>query len=101
MEGVNNTINWTVGCAESLTMQVGDMSFNIHTHVIKNMNFSLLLGHPFQQALLHHFEDLLSGEVEVSVHDPADIAHRVYVPTCPCSGRTPTIKILSVVDSTP
>src|SRR6266850_2601428 len=101
MEGANGATNWMVGCAESLTMQVGDVSFNVHTHIIENTNFSLLLGHPFQQALLCHFKDLPSGEVEVSVCDPADIAHRVYIPTRPRSGHTPMVKILSVVDRTP
>jgi len=81
MEGANGTTNWTVGCVESLTMQVGNVSVNVHAHVIKNTNFSLLLGHPFQQTLLCCFEDLPSGKVEVSIQDPADIAHRVYMPT--------------------
>jgi len=98
MEGANGTTNWMVGCAESLTMQVGDMSFNVHAHIIKNTKFNLLLRCPFQQALLCHFEDLPSGKVEVSIHNPADITCRVYIPTHPCSERTPTVKILSVVD---
>jgi len=67
MEGVNGTTNWMVGCAESLTMQVGNVSINVHTHIIENANFSLLLRQPFQQTLLCCFEDLPSGKVEVSI----------------------------------
>lgn len=67
MEGANGATNWTVGCAEHLTMQVGDVSFKIHAHVIKDASYGLLLGRPFQQALLCCFEDLPSSKVELSV----------------------------------
>ena len=43
MEGANGATNWTVGCAENLTLQVGDVLFKIHVHVIKNASFGLLL----------------------------------------------------------
>jgi hypothetical protein len=43
MEGKNDAINWTVGCVEFLTMQVGNMPFKVHTHIIEKANFSLLL----------------------------------------------------------
>ena len=44
MEGANGATNWTLGCAEYLTMQVGDVPFKIHAHVIKDAPFCLLLG---------------------------------------------------------
>ena len=102
MEGANGATNWTVGCAENLTLQVGDVPFKIHAHVVEHASFGLLLGRPFQRALLCRFEDLPGGEVEVSVRDPADISRRVYVPTRPRTGRAPAVKIISVVNhSTP
>ena len=52
MEGANGTTNWMFGCVEFLTMRVGDIPFKVHAHIVKKANFSLLLGHPFQQALL-------------------------------------------------
>ena len=52
MEGANGATNWTVGCAENLTLQVGDVSFKIHAHIVEDASFGLLLGRPFQQALL-------------------------------------------------
>ena len=102
MEGVNGATNWTVGCAENLTLQIGDVPFKIHVHVVEDASFSLLLRCPFQRALLCRFEDLLGGEVEISVHNPADISRRVYVLTRPCTRRTLAVKIISVVNhSTP
>jgi len=101
MEGANSAMNWTVECVEFLTMQVGNVPFKVHAHVIENANFSLLFDHPFQQVLLCHFEDLPEGEVEVSICDPTKIACRVYVPTCSHSRCTPTVKTLSVVNHTP
>jgi len=73
MEGANGATNWTVGCAENLSLQVGDVPFKIHAHVVKNASFSILFSCPFQQALLCRFEDLPDGKVELSVHDPSDI----------------------------
>lgn len=67
MEGANSATNWTVGCAENLILQVGNVSFTVHTHVIEHVSFDLLLGRPFQQAAQCQFEDLPSSEVEVSV----------------------------------
>jgi len=70
MEGANGATNWTVGCAENLTLQVGDVSFKIHAHVVKDASFGLLLRRPFQQALLCRFKDLPGGKVEISCTIP-------------------------------
>jgi hypothetical protein len=72
MEGANSTTNWTVGCAKDLTLQVGNVLFKVHMHVIEHMSFGLLLGWPFQQASLCQFEDLPNGEVEISVCNPTN-----------------------------
>jgi len=98
MEGANSATNWTVGCAENLTLQVGDVSFKVHAHVVEQASFGLLLGCPFQQTALCHFEDLPSGEVEVLVQDPANIACRVYISTHPHPGRAPAVKTITVHD---
>jgi len=98
MEGVNGATNWTVGCAENLTLQVGDVLFKIHAHVVEHASFGLLLRSPFQRALLCRFEDLPGGEVEISMRNPTDISHRVYVLTRPRTRRMPAVKIISVVN---
>jgi len=98
MEGVNSATNWTVGCAENLTLQVGDVPFKIHAHVVKHASFGLLLRHPFQWALLCRFEDLPGGEVEISVRDPTDISCRVYVLIRPRTRCMPAVKIISIVN---
>jgi predicted aspartyl protease len=72
IEGANGATNWMVGCAEDLPLQVSNVTVKVHAHVVEHASFGLLLGCPFQQATLCHFEDLPSGEVEVSVRDPAD-----------------------------
>ena len=48
MEGANSATNWTIGCTEDLPLQVGDVMFKVHTHVIEHTSFGLLLGRPFQ-----------------------------------------------------
>jgi len=98
MEGANGATNWTVGCAENLTLQVGDVSLKIHAHIVEHASFEILLGRPFGQTALCRIEDLPSGEVEVSVRDPTNIAHRVYVPAQPRIRRTMAVKMLSVVN---
>ena len=72
MEGANSTTNWTIGCTENLPLQVGDVTFKVHTHVVEHVSFGLLLGCPFQQIAHCRFEDLPNSEVEVSVQDPSD-----------------------------
>src|SRR6267142_2525058 len=89
MEGANGTTNWTVGCIENLTVQVGDVPFKIHAHVVEHASYSLLLGRPFQQTLLCRFEDLPGGEIEISVQDPTNIARRVYLAAHPRNGCAP------------
>jgi len=100
MEGANGATNWTVGCAENLTLQVGDVLLKIHAHIVEHASFEILLGWPFRQTALCRIEDLPSGEVEVSVHDPTNIVRRVYVPARLHIGRTMAVKMLSVVNLT-
>ena len=98
MEGANGATNWTVGCAKNLTLQVGDMSFKVHAHIVEHMSFDILLGRPFEQTSLCRIEDLPSSKVEVSVRDPANIARRVYIPARPRIRYTMAVKTLSVVN---
>jgi hypothetical protein len=74
MEGANGITNWTLGCAEYLSIQVGNVPLKVHVHIVEKALFRLLLGRPFQRATLCCLEDLPSGEVEVSIRDPADLA---------------------------
>jgi hypothetical protein len=100
MEGANGATNWTVGCVDYLPIQIGSVSCKIHAYVVEHASYGLLLGRPFQQALLCRFEDLPSGEVEISVRDPSNIARRVFVPSRPRPGRAPGVHVISVLDHT-
>ncbi|KAN0119068.1 hypothetical protein V8E52_004515, partial [Russula decolorans] len=81
MEGANGATNWTLGCAEYLPMCIRDISFTVHAHVVERAPFRLLLGRPFQHALLCRIEDLPSGEVEVSLQNPVDPSHCITIPS--------------------
>lgn len=96
MEGANGATNWTLGCAEYLPMRAGDISFVVHAHVVKHAPFRLLLGRPFQHALLCRIEDLPSGDVEVSVQNPSDSSHRISIPSRPRKVQVASVKILSL-----
>ncbi|KAH9970148.1 hypothetical protein BJV74DRAFT_736888, partial [Russula compacta] len=69
VEGTNSATNWTLGCAENLTLQVGDVPFKVHAHVIEHAPFCLLLGHPFQKILQCTVEDQPNGNVDVIIRD--------------------------------
>jgi len=101
MEGANGATNWTVGCAKNLTLQVGDALIRVHAHIVKQASFEILLGRPFQKATLLCFEDLPSGDVEVSVCDPTNLSHRVYLSTHPCTGCVLAVKVISVCNLAP
>ncbi len=44
MQGANSATDWTLGCAENLSMQIGNVPFKLHAHVLENAPFQLLLG---------------------------------------------------------
>ena len=69
MEGANSATNWTLGCAENLTLQVGDMPFKVHAHVIEHTPFHLLLSCPFQKILQCTFEDQPNRSVDITIQD--------------------------------
>ena len=52
MEGANGLVSRTLGCAENLTMQISDVAFEVHTHVVERAPFRLLLRQPFHHLLL-------------------------------------------------
>ena len=96
MEGANGATNRTLGCAEFLPMCAGDMVFKVHVHVVECAPFRLLLGCPFQHALLCRMEDLVSGDVKVSISDPANPALRVTLPSRARKVQAATFRILTV-----
>ncbi len=67
MKGANGATNWTLRCAEYLPMCADNISFEVHAHIMECAPFRLLLGQPFQHALLCRIEDLSSDDVEVLV----------------------------------
>ena len=81
MEGANGLVSKTLGCAENLAMQIGDVQFEVHAHVVDRAPFRLLLGRPFHHLLLCRLEDQADGRVEVSVRDPSNPARSVSVPS--------------------
>ena len=95
MEGANSHTNWTLGCAESLSMQVSGIPFKLHAHVVERAPFRLLLGRPFTHQLLCRLEDLPNGKVEVSIRDPRNISHRVYIPSRPRRIHVASLRVSS------
>jgi len=47
MEVANSATSWMLGCVEYLTLQIGDIPFKVHAHVIEDAPFRVLLGRPF------------------------------------------------------
>ena len=80
MEGANSSTSRTLGCAEDLEMQIGDVSFTVHAHVVRAAPFRLLLGRPFHHLLLCRLEDH-PDRVDVSIRDPADPSRSITVPS--------------------
>jgi hypothetical protein len=79
MEVANSATNWMLGCVEYLTLQIGDIPFKVHAHVIEDAPFQVLLGHPFQRIVLSILEDRPDGHVDLTIHDPHDCARRLTV----------------------
>jgi hypothetical protein len=81
MEGANGLVSKTLGCAENLSMQIGEVAFEVHAHVVERAPFRLLLGRPFHHLLLCRLEDHADGRVDISVRDPTNPARSITVPS--------------------
>jgi hypothetical protein len=95
MEGANGLSSKTMGCAKNLTMQIGDVSFEVHTHIVERALFRLLLGRPFHHHLLCQHEDHSDRRVDVSVHDPANPAHSFTIPSRARKAQVGFVKALA------
>ena len=81
MEGANGLASKTMGCAENLTMQVGDVIFEVHAHIVERAPFRLLLGQPFHHHLLCRLEDHPDRRMVISVRDLANPARTINIPS--------------------
>ncbi|KAH9983622.1 hypothetical protein BJV74DRAFT_713818, partial [Russula compacta] len=81
MESTSGSRSWTLGCTEYLIMQIRGTSFKLHTHIIPEVPFCLLLGHPFQKLLCSTLEDTLDGRINIMIHDPCNHDCKTSVPT--------------------
>ena len=81
MEGANGLASKTIGCAENLTMQIGDVVFEVHAHIVERAPFRLLLGRPFHHHLLCRLEDHPDGRVDISIRDPAHPTRTINIPS--------------------
>ena len=101
MEGANGLVSKTLGCAENLAMQIGDLVFEVHAHVVDRAPFRLLLGRPFHHHLLCKLEDHSDGRVDISVRDPADPARSVTVPSRARKAQVGFVRALSLGSAPP
>ena len=81
MEGANGLASKTMGCAENLTIQVGNVVFEVHAHIVEHAPFRLLLGWPFHHHLLCRLEDHSDRHVDISIRDPANPACTINIPS--------------------
>ena len=95
MEGANGLVSKTLGCAENLSMQVGDVAFEVHAHVVERAPFRLLLGRPFHNLLLCRLEDRPDGSIDISVRNPADPHHSIIIPSRPRKALVGCVRALS------
>src|SRR6267142_2577499 len=100
MEGANSATNWTLGCVENLPMQVGNVPFRLHAHVVECAPFCLLLGCPFQHQLLCCLDSLPDGTVDVSIRDLRDPSRHVHVPSRPGRAQVASIWVLTYAQPT-
>lgn len=96
MEGANGLVSKTLGCAENLIMQIGDVAFKVHAHVVDRAPFRLLLGRPFHNLLLCRLEDHSDGRVDVSVRDPANPTHFITIPSRARKAQVGFVRALAI-----
>ncbi len=97
MEGANSLVSKTLGCAENLSMCVGNVSFKVHAHVIDQVPFRLLLGRPFHHLLLCQLKDQPDSHVDICVYDPTDPACSISIPSHACKAQVSFVRALSFI----
>jgi hypothetical protein len=95
MEGTNGLISRTAGCAEFIPMQISDVAFEVHAHVVEHAPFQLLLGCPFHHLLLCRLEDQPDGCINVHISDPSDPSHSISVPSHPRKAQVGCLRTLA------
>jgi len=79
MEVANSATSWMLGCVEYLTLQIGNIPFKVHAHIIEDAPFQVLLGCPFQCIILSILEDRPNGRIDLTIRNPHDCAHQLTV----------------------
>ena len=82
-------------------MQIGDIDFQVHTHIVKTTLFHLLLGRPFHHHWHCHLEDHPDGCINISIHNPTNLARSIQVPSKPCHVQVGFVSTLAFQSSPP
>ena len=78
MQSVNGEVDETLGLARNVPMLLGEITFYVQFHIIRNPAYDILLGRPFDVLLESIVRNYKNEDQTITIHDPN-------------SGRTTTV----------
>ena len=70
MQSANGEIDETLGLAQNVPIQIGEITLYLQFHIVRNPAYDILLGRPFDvlvESIIRNFEN---ESQTVTIHDP-------------------------------
>ena len=84
MQSANGEVDWSLGLARNIPIQIGDIMLYVQIHIIRNPAYDILLGRPFDiltKSVVHNFAN---EDQTITIRDP-NSSRRATVLTMPRS----------------
>jgi hypothetical protein len=85
MQSANGTVDPSLGLARNVPFLIGDLTFYMQVHVIRNPAYDILLGRPFDVLTESVVRNFSNEDQTITVHDP----NSERVATLPTIARGP------------
>jgi len=82
MQSANGTIDPSLGLARNVPFLIGDLTFYMQVHVIRNPAYDILLGRPFDVLTESVVRNFKNEDQTITIHDP-NSERVVTIPTTP------------------
>lgn len=82
MQSANGTVNWSLGLARNVPFLIGDLSFYLQVHIIRNPAYNILLGRPFDVLTTSTVQNFADEDQTITIHCP-NTGQSATVPTTP------------------
>lgn len=83
MQSANGTVDSSLGLARNVPFNIGDLTFYLQVHIIRNPTYNVLLGRPFDIITGSTINNFANEDQTITVRDP-NTGKAATVLTFPC-----------------